>query len=215
MRTRLTLIVARHTWVALEDIVWDDPRGRPGWGLATWQPEIMKTGDEFALPVPPLGIHIMRCMQRDYQLALERAGMRGYKSKWVFASRVIQSEAGDIAVSGSALANHLRSLRGLRQHYGANHRDVLKGVPHFSMHTIRSVMGGFLLERPGLPAGTASLMINHAFPGDRLDDLQRLAPTTKQYYVLTQRIPQKTEAMAAWSDALLKAFEAAGGIYPS
>jgi hypothetical protein len=76
-------------------------------------------------------------------------------------------------------------------------------------------MGGFLLEQPDLPAGTASLMINHAFPGDRLGDLQRLAPTTKQYYVLTQRIPQKTEAMAAWSDALLKAFKAAGGIYPS
>ena len=26
-------------------------------------------------------------------------------------------------------------------------------------------------------------MINHAFPGDKLDDLQKLAPTTKQYYV--------------------------------
>lgn len=46
-------------------------------------------------------------------------------------------------MSGSAMANHLRSLR--------------------------------------LPAGTASLMINHAFPGDKLDDLQKLAPTTKQF----------------------------------
>jgi hypothetical protein len=203
------------TWVALEDIKWTDPRGGLGWGLATWQPEIMKTGNEFTLPIPPFGIHIMRCMLRDYKLALERVGMKDYKSKWLFASRVIQSEAGDIAVSGSAMANHLRSLRGLRKHKGANHRDVLKGVPHFSMHTIRSVMGGFLLEHTGLPAGTASLMIDHAFPGDRLGDLQKLAPTTKQYYVLAQRIPQKTEAMAAWSDALLEAFKAAGGIYPT
>ncbi|SDI17641.1 MULTISPECIES: hypothetical protein [Bradyrhizobium] len=76
------------------------------------------------------------------------------------------------------------------------------------MHTIRTVMGDFLLNHTELPAGTASLMINHAFPGDRLDDLQRLAPTTKQYYVLAQRIPQKTQAMAAWSEALLDAFKA-------
>jgi hypothetical protein len=184
-------------------------------GSATWKPQIMKTGDEFTLPIPPFGIHIVSRMLRDNKLALERVGMKDYRSKWLFASRVIQSEAGDIAVSGSAMANHLRSLRGLRKHKGANHRDVLKGVPHFSMHTIRSIMGGFLLDHTGLPAGTASLMINHAFPGDRLGDLQKLAPTTKQYYVLAQRIPQKTEAMEAWCNALLEAFEAAVGLYPS
>lgn len=203
------------TWIAKEDVEWTDPKGRPGWGLATWQPEVMKTQDEFMLPIPPLGIHIMRCMLRDYQVALERAQLKDYKSKWVFASRVIQSGAGDIAVSGSAMANHLRNLRGLRKDPGANHRDVLKNIPHFSMHTIRTVMGDFLLNHTELAAGTASLMINHAFPGDRLDELQRLAPTTKQYYVLAQRIPQKTQAMAAWSEALLDAFKAAGGIYPA
>jgi hypothetical protein len=32
-------------------------------------------------------------------------------------------------------------------------------------------------------------------------------------YVQAQRIPQKTEAMEAWSHA--KAFKAAGGIYPT
>ena len=178
--------------MAQEDVQWTDPKGGPGWGLATWQPEVMKTQDEFILPIPPLGIHIMRCMLRDYQEALERAKLKDYKSKWVFASRVIQPVAGDIAVSGSAMANHLRNLRGLRKDPGANHRDVLKNIPHFSMHTIRTVMGDFLLNHTELPAGTASLMINHAFPGDRLDELQKLAPTTKQYYVLAQRIPQKT-----------------------
>jgi len=203
------------TWVAQEDVQWTDPKGRPGWGLAKWQPEVMKTHDEFVLPIPPFGIHIMRCMLRDHQEALERAKLKNYKSKWVFASRVIQSGAGDIAVSGSALANHLRNLRGLRKDPGANHRDLLKNVPHFSMHIIRTVMGDFLLNRTELPAGTASLMINHAFPGDRLAELEKLAPTTKQYYILAQRIPQKTEAMAIWSEALLKAFKAAGGIYPT
>ena len=110
------------------------------------------------------------------------------------------------------MANHLRNLRGLR---GANHRNVLKGVPHFSMHITRSTMSDFLLDRPELPAGTPALMINHAFPGDRMAMLEKLAPTTKQYYVQAQRIPQKTEAMETWSEALLKAFKAAGGIYPT
>ena len=96
------------------------------------------------------------------------------------------------------MANHLRSLRGLRKHKGANHRNVLKGVPHFSMHIIRSTMGDFLLDHTNLPASTTSLIINHAFPGDRVDTLEKLAPTTKQYYVQAQRIPQKSEAMQAW-----------------
>lgn len=199
------------TWVAIEDIEFDDPRGEPGWGLATWQPDIMKTQDEFVLPIPPLGLHIVRCMMRDYRTALIRVKLPEYRSKWVFASRVIQSDAGDIAVSGSALANHLRNLRGLR---GANHRNLLAGIPHFSMHVIRSTMGDYVIEEAELPPGTASLMINHAFPGDKKNELQDLAPTTKRYYVQAQRIPQKTLAMAAWSGALLKAFEAAGGIYP-
>lgn len=199
------------TWVADEDIEFDDPRGELGWGLATWQPDIMKTQDKFMLPIPPLGLHIVNCMMRDYKKALIRAKKPDYKSKWVFASRVIESKAGDIAVSGSALANHLRNMRGLR---GANHRNFLAGIPHFSMHVIRSTMGDFLIEETNLVPGTASLMINHAFPGDKTDELQNLAPTTKRYYVQAQRIPQKTLAMNAWSEALLKAYKEAGGVYP-
>jgi hypothetical protein len=172
----------------------------------------MKAQNEFVLPIPQLGIHIIRCMMRDYQAALRRAKAEKHKSKWVFASRVIQSKAGDIAVSGSALANHLRNLRGLR---GSNARNLLKNIPHFSMHVIRSTMGDYIIENTDLPAGTASLMINHAFPGDKAENLHDLALTTKRYYVQAQRIPQKTEAMAVWSNALLAAFKKAGGMYPT
>jgi len=35
------------TWVALEDVEFKDLRGEPGWGLAIWQPEVMKTQDAF------------------------------------------------------------------------------------------------------------------------------------------------------------------------
>ena len=59
----------------------------------------------------------------------------------------MQSEAGDIAVSGSALANHIRNLRGLRK---GNHRDMLREIPPFSMHIIRSTMGDWILD--DLPA---------------------------------------------------------------
>jgi hypothetical protein len=201
------------TWVRIEDVQWSDPKNpRRGWGLATWRPEVMKTRNEFVLPIPPLGLHILRCMMRDYQEALDRAKRGGHRSRWVFASRVIQSGSGDIAVSGSALANHLRNMRGLRKE---GERNVLDKIPHFSMHIIRSTMGDYLADDTELPPGTASLMINHALPGDEAKELGKLSRTTKRYYVQAQRIPQKIEAMALWSEALLTAFKEAGGLYPS
>jgi hypothetical protein len=204
------------TWVALADIQWTDPRNdRPGWGLATWQPEVMKTQNEFVLPIPSLGLHILRCMRRDYQEALKRGKREKHTSKWAFPSRVIQSNAGDLAVSGSALANHLRSMRGQRSDRKDPGPNYLKDVPHFSMHIIRSTMGDYLADDTELPPGTASLMINHALPGDEAKELGKLARTTKRYYVQAQRIPQKIEAMALWSEALLKAFKDAGGLFPS
>jgi hypothetical protein len=186
-------------------------QGEPGWGLATWQPEVMKTQNPFTLPIPPLGLHIIGCCMRDWKRAAERAGIEKRRSKWAFASRVMQSEAGDIAVSGSALANHIRNLRGLRQ---ANHRDVLLGVPSFSMHIIRSTMGDWILDETDLPPGTASLMIGHEIAGDRRSELDRVGQTGRRWYFQAQRIPEKTAAMQLWSEALLKAFFDAGGIYP-
>lgn len=44
------------TWAALEDIEFKDPRGEPGWGLAVWQPDVLKTHDPFALPIPSFGL---------------------------------------------------------------------------------------------------------------------------------------------------------------
>jgi hypothetical protein len=199
------------TWIAREDLEFKDQRGEPGWGLAVWQPEVMKTQNPFALPIPPLGLHIARCCMRDWKQAAERAGLWKRDSRWVFASRVMQSEAGDIAVSGSALANHIRNMRGLRE---GNHRDVLRGIPHFSMHIIRSTMGDHILDETDLPPGTASLMIGHEIAGDRRNELDRVGQTGKRWYFQAQRIPEKTKAMAAWSEALLAAFKSAGGIYP-
>ena len=176
------------TWIAREALELKDPRGEPGWGLAVWQPEVMKTQNPFTLPIPPLGLHIARCCMRDWKLAAERAGLWKRESKWVFASRVMQSEAGDIAVSGSALANHIRNMRGLRE---GNHRDVLRGIPPFSMHIIRSTMGDYILDETDLPPGTASLMIGHEIAGDRRNELDRVGQTGKRWYFQAQRFPTR------------------------
>lgn len=198
------------TWVAHADIEFQDPRGEQGWGLATWQPDVLKTHDPFVLPIPPFGLHIVNCCIRDWRAADKRANVERV-TKWVFASRVIQSDAGDIAVSGSAMANHIRNMRGLRE---GHHRDHLKGVPEFSMHIVRSTMGDYILDETDLPPGTASLMIGHEIEGDKKTDLDRITRTSKRWYFQAQRIPEKTAAMRRWSEALLRAFKDAGGIYP-
>lgn len=200
------------TWITLEDIQFKDALGHRGWGLASWQPEVMKSQNAFTLPIPPLGLHIINCCLRDVTEAAKRSGIKDLKSPWVFTSRVTQSTAGIIPVSGSALANHIRNMRGLRQH---NHRDLLRGIPPFSMHIIRSTMGDYILEHPELPAGIASLMIAHEISGDHRDELDRVGDTGRRWYFQAQRIPEKTKAMELWSEALLKAFHDAGGLFPS
>lgn len=199
------------TWIAYEDIKFEHPQ-LDGWGLATWQPEVMKSQHAFTLPIPPLGLHIVRCCLRDFKEAAERAHMKNLNSPWVFTSRVLQSNAGIIPASGSAFANHIRSMRGLRQ---GNHRDILHGIPDFSMHLLRSTMGDFFLENTDLPDGTASLMIGHEIPGDHRGELDRVGQTGKRWYFQAQRIPEKTKGMALWSETLLEAFYKAGGSYPT
>jgi hypothetical protein len=83
---------------------------------------------------------------RDWKKAAQRNGIEKRASRWVFTSRVMS--IGDVPPSGSALANHLRSMRGLRK---GNHRNVLRGIPPFSMHIIRSTLGDFILDHTPLP----------------------------------------------------------------
>lgn len=89
----------------------------------------MKTQSAFTLPIPPLGLHIIRCCRRDVDAATARI-VKDLKSPWIFTSRVLQSDAGIIPASGSGLANHIRNMRGQRAKHGGNHRDILKGIRH-------------------------------------------------------------------------------------
>jgi hypothetical protein len=78
------------------------------------------------------------------------------------------------------------------------------------MHIIRSTMGDFVLEHPNVPAGIASLIIGREVPGDHKSASCR--SNRGIWYFQAQRIPEKTQAMQLWSEALLLD---AGGLYPN
>ena len=56
----------------------------------------------------------------------------------------------------------------------------------------------------------SSLMLGHALPGT----VEDAAPTTKRFYLTSQRMVEKAVAMKAWSNALVEAFLKAGGTLP-
>lgn len=195
-------------------IIWKDERGDDGWGLAWWPADVMKARLDHWLPIPPVGLHILRRVQRDWQTAVEKKHGASAETRWVFAStRRIgrRDDTRDVVVAPDAISNHLSRLRGLR---GVGHRDHLKDIPFFSLHDLRDVAASYLLDIPDLPPGAASTMLAHTIQGDVDPRHERLSATTRQFYDFAQRIPLKREAMRAWSEALLASYRAAGGIYP-
>jgi hypothetical protein len=203
----------RFSTVALERerLLQTDEFGRDGWGRATWPAEMMKGKSEFWLPLPPAVLAIANGAIADWtQLVRNESGH--LKTRWVFAStrrwgRDPENE--DVATYPNSLNAHLRALRGDKKGFneGVNR---LKELPWFSLHLVRSVAGNFLDNAPGVPKTGISAMLAHA--DEETDD--RLAPTTRAFYVQNQRMPEKSDAIAAWSDALIRAIEKAGGKLP-
>jgi hypothetical protein len=75
---------------------------------------------------------------------------------------------------------------------------------------MRSVAGNFPDSAPGVPASGSSLMLAHALPKGSDD----VAPTTRRFYLTSQRMDIKALAIRAWSDALTATFIKAGGKSP-
>lgn len=202
------------TMLMRDAINWEDPRGLPGWGLVWWPEEIMKTRLPLWLPIPPLGLHILRSVMRDWRELVNKSHGQGNTTKWVFAStrRIGRLDDNtDVVVAPDALSNHLRNLRGQRDH---NHRNFLEGIPYFTLHIIRNACASYLLDRKGLAPGAASALLAHTIKGDVDPRHEKMSPTTRQFYDFAQRLPLKTEAMEAWSNQLMKCYKDAGGIYP-
>jgi len=202
------------TLLETANIVWSDPHVDPGWALVSWPAELIKARLPFMLPIPPLGLHVLRCVQRDWRAAVLKEHGPGVVSKWAFPSTRRcgrNPDTQDVVVSGDAFANHLAAMRGERQ---GGHRDHLAGVPEFSIHTFRGTGSTFLLNDPAIPPGGASAFLGHVLPGDNDPAIVNLSPTTDRFYNLAQRIPLKALAMRRWSEALLQAYKDAGGVFP-
>lgn len=54
------------------NILWSNPHVEDGWGLAWWIANVVKTRREFWLPAPPLGLHILRSVARDWRTAINK-----------------------------------------------------------------------------------------------------------------------------------------------
>jgi hypothetical protein len=173
---------------------------------------MMKGKSDFWLPLPPEVLAVANGAVKDWRwLTLNQHG--DIKTRWVFAStRRTGRRQGkaDVATYPNSLNAHLRAMRGDKKGHNAG-TNSLGNLPWFSLHLVRSVAGNFLDNAPGVPKAGISAMLAHA--DEEKDD--RLAPTTRAFYVQNQMMPEKSIAMAAWSEALCRAVEKAGGKLPA
>jgi hypothetical protein len=183
-----------------EDLIADDPL-QPGWGRAMWPADTMKAKVPFWLPLPsPVRDVAVGSIADWTQLVRNEHG--DLDSAWVFAStRRHGRDPGneDVSVYPNSLNRHLARMRAA---------GALDGLPYFSLHLARSVMANFLDSSVSPVA--SSLVLAHTLPQTAAES----SPTTREYYLTSQRMDVKMAAMAAWSEALVAAVEKAGGALP-
>ncbi|UYO45740.1 hypothetical protein KQX63_06920 [Rhodopseudomonas palustris] len=201
------------TLLRRSSVEWSDPLGRDGWGTAAWAEDEMKGRRPFLLPAPPIALRIIWLAWHDYEAHRGRNAVDA--TQWVFASLRRQPDrrrgvdSSDISTNPYSLATHLARMRGKRK--DGPREDVLAGIPEFSLHTIRPAAAKFLRASADIPPGAASALLDHAKLDDDADDV---SPTTERYYNVSQRMPLKSQAMEAWTSAVMGAFERAGGVLP-
>lgn len=179
----------------------EDPEN-PAWGRAEWPIDTMKAKVKFWLPLPPCVRDIASGSIADYTTLV--ANHHGdWPSAWVFASTRRHGrdpENDDVSVYPNSLNRHLLRMRGA---------GVLDGLPYFSLHLARSVMANFLDKKVSPTA--SSLVLAHTLPQTE----KEASPTTREFYLTSQRMDIKAEGMAAWSEALTAAVKKAGGSLPA
>jgi len=188
------------------NFIMSDPFGPKGWGRATWPAEMMKARLGFWLPLPPDTVHIASSSIKDWRQLVNDEHSAGHKdSRWVFAStrRIGRDESNeDVSVYPNSLNRHLQRMK---------EAGDLKDIPAFWLHLIRSVAGNFLDNVKGLSSVASSLMLAHTIPKDLKDEA---AQTTREFYLTSQRMTLKAEAMTAWTEALMTSYSKRGGKYP-
>ena len=188
----------------------------PGWMIAAFPAEDMKSKRYHALPIPP---RVTLLFDRA-RIGVER------ESAWAFPSSKVRragsDEIVDLHVHDSVVAQMIKRLRGrddvakkLKAEDEASVKagkepsgrvyDLLEGVPEFSPHDLRRSLTTILSDRK-VRGDAASAILDHSSetPGQqefREADITRLA------YNQSQRLGLKREAMEAWTSAVFEAVE--------
>jgi hypothetical protein len=140
----------------------------------------------------------------DWEAIVNRsASLNKATTQWVFSStqRIGRNpDTVDVAVNASSLSHYLSDLR--------DAKNLDERMPPFTLHLGRSVAGNWLDNAPGMPAVASSLMLAHA--AEKKGNGDDIAPTTKKFYLTSQRMDIKAVAMEAWSDAVMAPTKAGG-----
>jgi integrase len=188
----------------------------PGWMIAAFPAESMKSKRYHALPIPPR----MTLLFERAKIGLKR------ETEWAFPSAKIRKrgsdEIVDMHVHDSIVGQLIRRLRGKddvarkRPQQDAKRvqkgkeslgpiTDLLEGIPEFSPHDLRRSLATILSDRK-VRGDAASAILDHssATPGEQefhQADITRLA------YNQSQRLALKREAMEVWTNAVFDAVE--------
>lgn len=194
-----------------EHFLEQDPLGENGWGRAAWPPDAMKAKTEFWLPLPPVVRDIAAGSMAEWQRVVDYGkgkGNAGTKTQWVFASQQRRrrddvkghGDIADLSIYPNSLNRYLQRMRA---------DGALDGLPLFNPHLVRSPMGDLIAGK--VSGVAASLVLAHTLP----NDADEAAPTTRAYYLTSQRMAEKTAGMKAWSEAVVEAYLKAGGTMPA
>jgi len=195
-----------------------DVLGKPGWGIAKWADSEMKGQNEFWLPLPPVVLHVATSSIEEWEAIVNRsASTHKATTAWVFSStrRIGRNpDTVDVVVNGSSLSHHVEDLRAWDKFpkQTAEREDGTNTEVNFTLHVARSIVGNWLDKNERMPASASSLILAHAGKNDGATD--KVAKTTKQFYLTGQKMDVKAIAMEAWSDAVMNAYIKAGGAPP-
>lgn len=179
----------------------------PGWQIAAFPAENMKSRRYHALPLPPrVGLLLERA-----KFSIDR------ETQWVFPSKKLRRNKSelveDLHIHDQTVGGLIKRLRG-KDWVGIKRKapDLLEGIPHFSPHDLRKSLATILTDLK-VRGDAASAVLDHSSgtPGEQ--EFQE-ADITRMAYNHSQRIELKRDAMTAWTEAVFEAVEAEWAKHP-
>ncbi len=174
-----------------------------GWSVVQWDADVMKGRRAFALPIPPEVDDMLKMAEYDSEQEARRRLKDGsVHSPWVFLSARKNKQGDPLCATGeTAVSQQIERLRGNR-----GGENLVKHLPHFSLHTIRGLVTTSLGENYILPPGAASAVLDHRLPGDKAENVEQISAITEQRYSAAHRLALKKSAMEYWCRLLLSRY---------